>query len=57
MEGEKEEIKSVAEVMNEELSVPKSLFMKMVKVFHKQSYDTEVAKNEEFQTIYETIIK
>jgi hypothetical protein len=29
----------------------------MVKVYHKQNYDEEVATHEQFETLYETIVK
>ncbi len=57
MEGEKEEIKSIAEAINEELELPKAIFNKMVRVYHKQTYDSEVTKSDEFQLLYEAILK
>jgi hypothetical protein len=29
----------------------------MVKVYHKQNYDEEVAVHEQFETLYQTIVK
>jgi hypothetical protein len=29
----------------------------MVKVYHKQNYDEEVATHEQFETLYEKIVK
>jgi hypothetical protein len=37
--------------------LPKKLVAKMVKVYHKQNYDEEVATHEQFETLYETIVK
>ena len=57
IDGERDELKTIADVMAEELDVPKAVFNKMVKVYHKASFDAEVAKNEDFQAFYETIMK
>jgi hypothetical protein len=57
MEGEKDYIKeSVAEICKS-LDLPKRLVSRMVKVYHKQSYDEEVTIHEQFETLYETVVK
>jgi hypothetical protein len=57
MEGERDYIKeSVTEICNQ-LQLPKKLVTRMVKVYHKQNYDEEVATHEQFETLYETIVK
>lgn len=57
MEGERDYIKeSVTEICNQ-LQLPKKLVSRMVKVYHKQNYDEEVATHEQFETLYETIVK
>jgi hypothetical protein len=57
MEGEKDFIKeSVAEICKN-LDLPKRLVSRMVKVYHKQNYDEEVTTHEQFETLYETVVK
>lgn len=57
MDAEKEEMKSLAELMDEEVGMPKATFTKMVRIFHKQNFDVVVGTNEEFCALYETIFK
>jgi hypothetical protein len=57
MEGEKDFIKEAVTNVSKELELPKKLVAKMVKVFHKQNYDEEVAVHEQFETLYETVVK
>lgn len=57
MEGEKDFIKEAITNVSKELELPKKLVAKMVKVFHKQNYDEEVAVHEQFETLYETVVK
>jgi uncharacterized protein YabN with tetrapyrrole methylase and pyrophosphatase domain len=33
------------------------LVAKLIKVYHKQNYDEEVATHEQFEALYETIVK
>jgi hypothetical protein len=55
--AEKDLIKeSVADIC-EQLELPKRLVNRMVKVFHKQNYDEEVTIHEQFETLYETVVK
>jgi hypothetical protein len=57
IEGEKDYIReSVAEI-SKQLQLPKRLVNRMVKVYHKQNYDEEVATHEQFETLYETVVK
>ena len=56
IDSERDEIKAIAELMAEDLELPKKYFMKMVKVYHKSNYDTEVKTNEEFQELYEAVL-
>ena len=57
MEGEKDYIKESIASISKDLQLPKKLVAKMVKVYHKQNYDEEVATHEQFETLYETIVK
>lgn len=57
IEGERDLIKESVNDIAESLQLPKRLVNKMVKVYHKQNYDEEVATNEQFEQLYETIVK
>lgn len=57
MEGEKDYIKESVSDICKQLQLPKRLVNRMVKVYHKQNYDEEVATHEQFETLYETIVK
>jgi len=57
MEGEKDYIKEATTNIAKDLQLPKKLVSKMVKVYHKQNYDEEVAVHEQFETLYETVVK
>jgi hypothetical protein len=57
MEGEKDYIKESVSAIAKDLQLPKRLVSKMVKVYHKQNFDEEVATHEQFETLYETIVK
>lgn len=57
MEGERDYIKEAVTQVAKDLQLPKRLVNKMVKVYHKQNYDEEVATHEQFETLYETIVK
>jgi nitrate reductase NapAB chaperone NapD len=56
IEGEKDELKSIAEVMAEELNIPKGIFNKMVKIYHSQTYDKLIADTEDFSALYEAVL-
>lgn len=55
--GERDLIKESVSDVSETLQLPKKLVNKMVKIYHKQNYDEEVATNEQFELLYETIVK
>jgi hypothetical protein len=57
MDGEKDYIKESVAAIAKDLQLPKKLVVKMVKVYHKQNYDEEVATHEQFEQLYETIVK
>jgi len=57
MEGEKDYIRESIAAISKDLQLPKKLVAKLVKVYHKQNYDEEVATHEQFETLYETIVK
>ena len=55
--AEKDLIKEEVREICKQLQLPKRLVNRMVKVYHKQNYDEEVATHEQFETLYETIVK
>jgi hypothetical protein len=57
MDGEKDYIRESIASISKDLQLPKKLVEKLVKVYHKQNYDEEVATHEQFETLYETIVK
>ena len=57
MEGEKDLIKNAVADICSQLNLPKKIVNRMVKVYHKQNYDEEVAVHEQFETLYQTIVK
>lgn len=57
MAAERDLVKeSIAEIC-EQLELPKKLVNKMVKVYFKQNFDEEVAVQDQFETLYETVVK
>jgi hypothetical protein len=57
VEGERSFMKEAIADVCENLDVPKKLVAKMAKVYHKQNYDEEVAVHEQFETLYQTVVK
>jgi len=57
MEGEKDLIKNAVADICSQLNLPKKIVNRMVKVYHKQNYDEEVAVHEQFESLYQTIVK
>lgn len=55
IEGERDFIKETIANICEEMELNKKTFRKMVKTYHKQNFSKEVADNEEFERMYETI--
>lgn len=56
-EAEKDYIRESITEISKVLQLPKRLVARMVKVYHKQNYDEEVAVHEQFETLYETVVK
>jgi hypothetical protein len=57
IEGENDFIReSIAETAKQ-MQIPKKLVAKLVRVYHKQNFDEEVAVHEQFENLYETVIK
>jgi hypothetical protein len=56
IQAEKEFMKEQIGEICKQLELPKRLVSKMVKVYHKRNYDEEVAVQEQFETLYQTVI-
>jgi hypothetical protein len=57
IEGENDFIKESISDISKQLQLPKKLVSRLVKVYHKQNFDEEVAVHEQFETLYETVVK
>jgi hypothetical protein len=57
MDAEKDLIREAVAETAKNMQLPKRLVSKLVKVYHKQNYDEEVAVHEQFETLYETVVK
>jgi hypothetical protein len=55
--AEKDLVKEAVADVCVALNLPKKIVNRMVKVYHKQNYDEEVAVHEQFETLYQTIVK
>jgi hypothetical protein len=56
-QAEKDFIKESVNDISKQLQLPKKLVARMVKVYYKQNYDEEVAVHDQFETLYETVVK
>jgi TRAP-type uncharacterized transport system substrate-binding protein len=56
-QAEKDLIRESISDISKKLEIPKRLVAKMVKVYYKQNYDEEVAVHDQFETLYETVVK
>jgi len=57
IEMERSYIKDAIGVICKELQLPKRLVNKLVRVYYKQNFDEEVAVSDQFQQLYESVIK
>ena len=57
IEGEQDYIREAIADTAKNMQLPKKLVARLVKVYHKQNYDEEVAVHEQFETLYETVVK
>ena len=55
--GEREFVKEAVAEISKQLQLPKPVIKKMIKVYFKQNYDEEVAVQDQFETLYETVVK
>lgn len=57
IEGERDFIKEATKKVSDDLKLPKKIVNRLVKVYHKQNYDQEIATHEQFEQLYETVVK
>lgn len=57
VEAERDLIKEILQKMQDECEIPKKLSRKLAKVYHKRSYEEEVAEQNDFVEIYENVAK
>jgi hypothetical protein len=57
MDAEKDYVREAIADTSKAMQLPKKLVAKLVKVYHKQNFDEEVAVQEQFENLYETIVK
>jgi hypothetical protein len=55
IDAEKDLIKEIVDNLYETYKIPKKTLSKIIKVYHKQNFDQEVALNEEFEDLYQTV--
>ena len=55
IEAERDLIKETIDDVCEEVKLSKKTFRKLARTYHKKNFSKEVAENEEFETMYETI--
>ena len=48
-------IKEIIDLTCDNTKLPKKIVSKMAKVYHKQSFQQEVAENKEFESLFESI--
>ena len=57
IEAERDLIKEILQKMQDEHEIPKKLSRKLAKVYHKRNYEEEVAEQNDFVEVYETVAK
>ena len=57
IEAERDLIKEILEKMQDECEIPKKLGRKLAKVYHKRNFEEEVAQQNDFVEVYESVAK
>jgi hypothetical protein len=57
MDAEKDQVKEIVDMLAEKYELPKKMISKMAKAFHKSTFDKEVTEQEDFQVLYETVMR
>jgi hypothetical protein len=56
-DAEKDFVRESISETSKTMQLPKKLVARLVKVYHNQNFDEEVAVHEQFETLYETVVK
>jgi dihydrodipicolinate synthase/N-acetylneuraminate lyase len=56
-EGEREYVSEATKKISDDVKLSKKLVSKLVKTFHKQNFEEEVAINNEFEDLYKSLVK
>jgi len=57
VESERDLIKEILDRLQHECEIPKKLGRKLAKVYHKRSFEEEVAQQNDFVDMYEQVAK
>ena len=57
IESERDLIKEILQKLQDECEIPKKLSRKLARVYHKRSFEEEVAEQNDFVEVYETVAK
>jgi hypothetical protein len=57
IDGEQDYIREAIAETAKQMQLPKKMVARLVKVYHKQNFDEEVAVHEQFETLYESVVK
>ena len=55
--GEKDHIKSIRDLLKEELGMPPKLFNQMAKTYYKSTFSQEISEKETFEETYSKVFK
>ena len=57
IEGERDHIKEILQKMQDEHEIPKKLSRKLARTYHKRNFEEEVAQQNDFVEVYESVAK
>jgi hypothetical protein len=57
IETERDHIKDIIKALSDEFNIPKRTMNKLARVYHKQTFIEEKAIQEEFEELYENVVK
>jgi hypothetical protein len=55
IDAEKDLMKNIVDGLHDTYQIPKKTISKIIKVYHKQNFTEEVALNEEFEDLYQSV--
>lgn len=56
-EGEREYVSEATKKISDDVKLSKKLVSKLVKVYHKQNFEEEIAIHNEFEDLYKALVK